>query len=88
MIYLINIPSSVGYKYWVVSDTTGACLSAPTPQDALAAFKRASFKLTKNGNDYSITAQYVLAHGEYYGDIIAKAPTIRQLVNTYPEYFI
>lgn len=40
MIYLINISSYPNFKYWVVDDTTGASLSAPTPQDAITEFER------------------------------------------------
>ena len=88
MIYLINISSYPNFKYWVVDDTTGASLSASTPQDAIVEFERASFKLTSGDNDYSITDQYVLSHDEYRGEILAKAPSTQQLVDNYPEYFI
>lgn len=88
MIYLINIPLYQNFKYWVVDDATGACLSASTPQDAIAEFERLAFDLTYGDNNYSITDQYVLSHGEYHGEILARAPTIQQLVDNYPEYFI
>lgn len=88
MIYLINISSYPNFKYWVVDDTTGASLSTSTPQDAIAEFKRSVFDLTYKDNEYSITDRHVLSHGEHHGDILAKAPTIQQLVDNYPEYFI
>ena len=88
MLYLMYIPSSKGFEYWVVDDTTGANLSASTPQDAVVEFKQASFDLTSDNNDYIITDQHILSSNEYYGDILAKASTIRQLVDNYPEYFI
>ena len=31
---------------------------------------------------------HILSDNEYYGDILAKAPTVRQLIDIYPEYFI
>ena len=86
MIYLIEISSK--FKYWVADDATGASLSASTPQDAIVEFKRLSFDLTDGNNDYYITDKYVLSHGKHHGDILAKAPTTQQLVDTYPEYFI
>ena len=88
MIYLISISSYPNFKYWVVDDTTGAFLSAPTPQDAITEFERSVFDLTYKDNEYSITDRHVLSHGEHHGDILAKAPTIQQLVDNYPEYFI
>ena len=88
MIYLINISSYPNFKYWVVDDTTGASLSASTPQDAIVEFKHSSFDLTGGNNDYYITDKYILSHGKHHGDILARAPTIQQLVDRYPEYFI
>lgn len=88
MIYLINISSYPNFKYWVVDDTTGASLSAPTPQDAITEFERSAFDLTYGDNNYYITDKYVLCHNKHHGDILAKAPTIQQLIDNYPEYFI
>ena len=88
MIYLVHIPSSRGFEYWVVHDTVGATCSASTPQDAIVEFEHDSFNLTDNDNDYTITDQYILSGDKYYGDILAKAPTIQQLIDTCPEYFI
>ena len=89
MIYLISLPASPGFRYyWIVTDTTGASLSASTPQHAIAEFERSAFDLTYGDNNYSITDQYILSHGEHHGDILAKASTIRQLIDNYPEYFI
>ena len=88
MIYLTYIPSSRDFEYWVVNDTIGANLSASTPQDAVVEFERASFNLIRDNNIYTITNQHILSSNEYYGDILAKASTIRQLVDNYPEYFI
>ena len=88
MIYLTYIPSSRGFEYWVVNDTIGANLSASTPHDAVVEFERASFNLAHCKNSYTITDQHILSDNEYYGDILAKAPTVRQLIDIYPEYFI
>ena len=88
MIYLINISSYPNFNYWIVDDTTGASLSASTPQDAIVEFKRSSFDLVGGNNDYYITDKYMLSHNKHHGDILAKAPTIQQLIDTYPEYFI
>ena len=88
MIYLINISSYPNFKYWVADDTTGACLSASTPQDAIIEFVRASFKLISGGNNYAIADQHILSCNKRHGDILAKAPTIQQLIDNYPEYFI
>ena len=82
MIYLINIPSYTNFKYWVVDDTTGACLSASTPQDAIIEFVRESFKFNSDCSNYAIADQRI------FGDILAKASTIQQLIDNYPEYFI
>ena len=88
MIYLINISSYPNFKYWVVDDTTGASLSAPTPQDAITEFERSAFDLTYGDNNYSITEHEVLRNGKSHGRILAKANTIQSLINNYPEYFI
>ena len=88
MIYLIRLSDSPSFKYWITTNTAGACLSAPTPQDALIEFVRASFKLISGGNSYTIADQHILSRNKRHGDILAKAPTIRQLIDNYPEYFI
>ena len=88
MIYLINISSYPNFKYWVVDDTTGASLSASTPQDAITEFERSAFDLTYGDNNYSITEHEVLRNGKSHGRILAKANTIQSLINNYPEYFI
>ena len=88
MIYLIDISSYRNFKYWVIDDTTGASQSASTPQGAIAEFERSAFDLTYSDNNYSITDKYVLSHGKHHGDILAKASTIQQLADIYPEYFI
>ena len=88
MIYLTYIPSSIGFEYWIVSDTAGANLSASTPQDAVVEFERASFNLASGKNSCTITDQHILSDNKYYGDILAKAPTVRQLIDIYPEYFV
>lgn len=88
MIYLIRLSNDTSSRYWIITDTTGASLSTSTPQDAIAEFKRSVFDLTYKDNEYSITDRHVLSHGEHHGDILAKAPTIQQLVDNYPEYFI
>lgn len=88
MIYLINISSYPNFNYWVVDDTTGANLSASTPQDAIVEFKRSSFDLTGGNNDYYITDKYILSHGKHHGNILAKASTIQQMIDNCPEYSI
>ena len=88
MIYLMRIPSSRNFEYWVATDTVGATCSASTPQDAIVEFERETFNLTDNHNNYTITDQHILSDNKHYGDILAKAPTIRQLIDNYPEYFI
>ena len=88
MIYLIRIPSSRGFEYWVVNDTIGANLSASTPHDAVVEFERGCFNLTSGKNSCTITDQHILSDNEYYCDILAKAPTVRQLIDICPEYFI
>ena len=89
MIYLVYMPSSRGFEYWIVHYTNvGATCSASTPQDAIVEFEHETFNLTDNHNNYTITDQYILSGDKYYGDILAKAPTIRHLIDTYPEYFI
>ena len=88
MIYLIRLSNDTSSRYWIITDTTGASLSAPTPQDAITEFERSAFDLTYGDNNYSITDKYVLCHNKHHGDILAKAPTIQQLVDNYPEYFI
>lgn len=69
MIYLINTSSYSNFNCWVVDDTTGASLSASTPQDAIVEFEHESFNLTDNDNNYTITDQYILSGDKYYGDI-------------------
>ena len=88
MIYLISIPSSTDYRYWTISDTKGATMSANTPARALTAFKYQTFKLVDRENNYSITEHAVLSHGKFHGRILAKANTIQSLIDNYPEYFI
>ena len=88
MIYLISIPASTDYRYWVITDTHGAQLSASTPAQAIASFERKVFKLKGGGNNYSITEHEVLHDGKFHGRILAKANTAQSLINNYPEYFI
>ena len=40
MIYLVSIPTSTDYQYWVITDTKGAIQSADTPMQAITNFKR------------------------------------------------
>lgn len=88
MIYLIYTPNPSDYRYWTISDTKGATMSANTPAQAFTAFKNQTFKLVDRKNNYSITEHEVLSHGKFHGRILAKASTIQQLIDNYPEYFI
>lgn len=88
MIYLINVPNSSDYRYWVIADTHGAERSARTPVQAIANFERQMFKLVNRENNYTITECEVLSNGKFYGRILAKANTIQSLIDNYPEYFI
>lgn len=88
MIYLICLSDSPIFKYWITTDTTGAYSSASTPQDAIIEFVRATFKLISVGNNYAIADQHILSRNKRHGDILAKASTIQQLIDNYPEYFI
>ena len=88
MIYLIYIPNPSDYRYWTISDTKGATMSANTPARALTAFKYQTFKLKDRKNNYSITEHEVLSHDKFHGRILAKANTIQSLIHNYPEYFI
>ena len=88
MIYLIYIPASTDYRYWVITDTHGAQLSASTPAQAIASFERQVFKLKGGGNNYSITEHEVFQNNEFHGHILAKANTGQSLIHNYPEYFI
>ena len=88
MMYLIFVPKSTDYPYWVTTDTHGAQLSASTPAQAIASFERKAFKLKGGANNYSITEHEVLHNGEFHGRILAKATTVQALIHNYPEYFI
>ena len=88
MMYLISIPDSADYRYWVITDTHGATTSASTPAQAIANFERKVFKLKDGANNYSITEHEVLHHGKFHGRILAKANTAQSLIHNYPEYFI
>ena len=88
MMYLIFIPDSTDYRYWVITDTHGAELSASTPAQAIANFERKVFKLKDKANNYSLTEHEVLRRGKFLGNILAKADTVQSLINNYPEYFI
>ena len=88
MIYLISIPGSTDYRYWVITDTHGAQVSASTPAQAIASFERKVFKLKDRANNYSITEHEVLHSGKFHGRILAKANTVQSLIHNYPEYFI
>ena len=88
MIYLIAIPENPDYLYWVITDTKGAIQSADTPMQAIANFKRQAFKLKDRANNYTITELEVLSNGKFHGHVLAKAVTVRSLINNYPEYFI
>ena len=88
MIYLIHTPNPSDYRYWIITDTKGATLSATTPIQAIACFEQQRFKLKDRENNYSITEHEVLSNGKSHGRILAKANTIQSLINNYPEYFI
>ena len=88
MIYLISIPSSPGYRYWIISSTKGATQSAATLIQAIANFEQQTFKLKDRVNSYTITEHEVLHDGKFHGRILAKAATIQALIHNYPEYFI
>ena len=88
MIYLISIPDSADYPYWVISDTTGATRSADTPLQAIARFEQQMFKLKDRANNYSITEHEVFQNNKVHGRILAKATTVQALIHNYPEYFI
>ena len=88
MIYLISIPDSADYHYWVITDTHGAQMSASTPAQAIANFEQQIFKLKYRKNNYSFTEHEVLSHGKFHGRILAKADTVESLIDNYPEYFI
>ena len=88
MIYLISIPASPAYRYWIITDTQGALRSASTPIQAIADFELQMFKLKDRKNNYTITEHAVLSNGKFHGRILAKADTIQSLINNYPEYFI
>lgn len=88
MMYLIFIPDSTDYPYWVTTDTHGAQMSASTPAQAIARFERKVFKLKDGANNYSITEHEVLHDGKFHGRILAKANTAQYLIRNYPEYFI
>ena len=88
MIYLVFIPTSIDYRYWVITDTHGAEISASTPVQAIASFEQKVFKLKDRANNYSITEHEVLERGKFHGRIIAKANTVQSLIDNCPEYFI
>ena len=88
MIYLIFIPSSPSYRYWIITDTQGAAQSAATPIQAIANFEQQMFKLVDRKNNYTVTEHEVLSHDKFHGRILAKANTIQSLIHNYPEYFI
>ena len=88
MMYLIFIPKSTDYHYWVTTDTHGATMSASTPARAITAFEYQAFKLKDRANNYSITEHEVLHDGKFHGRILAKANTAQSLIHNYPEYFI
>ena len=88
MIYLIFIPNSTGYRYWVITDTHGAEMSASTPAQAIANSEQQMFGLKDRANNYSITEHEVLHSGKFNGRILAKANTIQSLIHNYLEYFI
>ena len=88
MMYLISIPASMDYRYWVITDTHGAQMSASTPAQAIARFEQKVFKLKDRANNYSITEHEVLSSGKFHGRILAKATTVQALIHNYPEYFI
>ena len=88
MIYLIYIPSSPSFSYWIITNTQGAAQSAATPIQAIANFERQMFKLKDRKNNYIVTEHEVLSNGKFNGRILAKANTIQSLVHNYLEYFI
>ena len=88
MMYLISIPDSTDYRYWVITDTHGAVMPASTPAQAIANFEQQMFGLKYRENNYSITEHEVLSNGKFHGCILAKANTAQSLINNYPEYFI
>ena len=88
MMYLIFVPKSTDYRYWVITDTHGATMSASTPARAITAFEYQAFKLKDRANNYSITEHEVLLDGKFHGRILAKANTAQSLIHNYPEYFI
>lgn len=88
MIYLIYVPKSTDYHYWVTTDTQGAAQSAATPIQAIADFERRKFKLVDCENNYTVTEHEVLSNGKFHGRILAKANTVQSLIDNYPEYFI
>lgn len=88
MIYLVSIPTSTDYRYWIITDTQGALHSAATPIQAIANFEQQMFKLKDSKNNYTITEHAVLSNGKFHGRTLAKAATVRSLINNYPEYFI
>ena len=88
MIYLIYIPSSPSFSYWIITNTQGAKQSAATPIQAIANFERQRFKLKDRKNNYIVTEHEVLSHNKFHGRILAKANTVQSLISNYPEYFI
>ena len=88
MIYLISIPTSIDYRYWVITDTAGATQSADAPIQAIANFEQEMFGLRDRTNKYTIAEHEVLSNGKFHGHILAKADTVQSLINNYPEYFI
>ena len=88
MIYLIYIPSSPSFSYWIITSTQGAAQSAAIPIQAIANFERQMFKLKDSKNNYIVTEHEVLSNGKFHGRILAKANTIQSLINNYLEYFI
>ena len=88
MIYLIYIPSSPSFSYWIITNTQGATQSAATSIQAIANFEQQMFKLKDRENNYIVTEHEVLRNGKFHGHILAKANTIQSLIHNYPEYFI
>lgn len=88
MIYLIYIPTSIGYHYCVITDTVGAMMAADSPIQAITNFKQQTFILRYLENKYTIAKDEVLSNGKFHGHILAKATTVQSLINNYPEYFI
>lgn len=88
MIYLICVPNSPSFRYWIITNTQGAAQSAAAPIQAIANFEQQMFKLKDRKNNYIVTEHEVLSNGKFHGHILVKADTIQSLTHNYPEYFI